>query len=132
MPGFALALLGTGGFLIEMRWTWHAGWVVAGIVGLLSMPVVSAVVQRPRLGAWARRLSDATDGPLDADLARAIQDPVTWGALAYNHVMVLAIMFVMVMKPTMAVSFGVLLLAPAIAVWAVRWAGRRGSLRQEE
>ena len=60
----------------------------------------------------------AKDGPIDDALSAAINNGVVWGALAYNHVMLLAIMFLMVVKPaTLGASLGVLVLAPAIGLW---------------
>jgi hypothetical protein len=120
MPLFALALLATGAPLVMLRWAWHDGWVIAGIVGLVSMPVVTLIVLKPRLASWAGRLADAKDGPLDGALAAAIKDRVAWGAMTYNHVMALAIMLVMVLKLTVVGSLGVLLVAPAIGVWSAR------------
>lgn len=124
MPLFALALFATGAVLVTQRWAWHDGWVIAGIVGLLSMPVVSLIVLKPRLTAWAGTLGEAKDGPLDAALAAAVQDGVAWGAMTYNHMVSLAVMLVMVLKLTLVPSLGVLLAAPVIGVWSALSAGR--------
>ena len=118
MPLFALALFASGAWLVQMRWTWHDGWIVAGIVGLVSILLVSLIVQKPRLVAVGRMLREAKDGSLDSTMAAAIADRVTWGVLHFNHVMALAIMFVMVTKPSLGVSLTVLLLAPAAGVWS--------------
>ena len=127
MPMFALVLLATGAVLVTLRWAWHDGWVIAGIVGLLTMPVVSLLVMKPRLSTWARALSEAQDGPLDAALASALQDRVAWGAMTYNHVVSLAVMLVMVLKLTLVASLGVLLVAPVIGVLSALSAGRSKS-----
>jgi len=124
MPLFALALLATCAFLVTQRWAWHDGWVIAGIVGLVSMPVVSLIVMKPRVTAWARTLGEAKDGPLDAALVAAVQDRVTWGAMTYNHAVSLAVMLVMVLKLTLVPSLGVLLVAPVIGLWSALSAGR--------
>ena len=110
--------------LVGSALAWHDGWVIAGIVGLLSMPVVSLIVMKPRLTAWARTLGEAKDVPLDAALAAAVQDRVAWGAMTYNHVVSLAVMLVMVLKLTLVPSLGVLLVAPVIGVWSALSAGR--------
>jgi hypothetical protein len=127
MPMFALALLATGAFLVALRWAWHDGWVIAGIVGLVSMPLVSLIVMKPRLQTWARTLGEAKDGPLDAALAAPLQDRVAWGAMTYNHVVSLAVMLVMVLKLTLVPSLGVLLVAPVIGAWSALSAGKFAS-----
>ena len=127
MPVFALALFATGAFLVSLRWAWHDGWVIAGIVGLVSMPVVSLIVLKPRLSAWARTVSDAKEGPLDAAFVAAVQDRVAWGAMTYNHVVALAILLIMVLKLTLALSLGVLLVAPVIGAWSALSTGKSGA-----
>jgi hypothetical protein len=118
MPLFAFALFATGAYLVHLRWPWSQGWVIAGIVGLVSMPLSAVVVVKPRLQALGRRLADAKGAALDDDLVAATRDSLVWGAMHFNHVMALAVMFIMATKPGLAGSFVALLAAPLVGAWA--------------
>ncbi|HEU4994165.1 MAG TPA: hypothetical protein VFT29_05070 [Gemmatimonadaceae bacterium] len=119
MPIIALALFATGAYLVSLRWGWRHGWVSAGIAGLLSMPLVTLILLKPRLMALGKSLGAAKDGPIDDAQSAAINSGVIRGVMTYNHLMALAIMLVMVVKPeTLGASFGVLLVAPALALVA--------------
>jgi MFS family permease len=118
LPLFAAALLLTGAYMVYLRWAWSSGWIVAGIVGLVWMPLVGVVTLKPRLQAVAAKLLDAKDGPLDSSVAAALNDRVLWGAVQNNHAMSLIVMLIMVVKPSLVASFALLLVAPLVGVLA--------------
>jgi len=112
---FALALFATGAYLVQLRWPWSSGWVSAAIVGLLSMPATSAIILKPRIIRLGQMVA-TRDGPLDAAFMSAVNDRVLRGAMLFNHLVALAVMFVMVTKPSMAGSFATLGVALVVAV----------------
>lgn len=117
MPIIALALFATGAYLVSLRWGWRHGWISAGVAGLLSMPLVTLILMKPRLKALGQSLGAAKDGPIDDAQSSAINSGVIRGVMTYNHLMALAIMLIMVVKPaTLGASFGTLLVAPALAL----------------
>src|SRR4051794_8533107 len=44
LPLFAAALLLTGAYLVQLRWPWSSGWIIAGIIGLVAMPAAGGIV----------------------------------------------------------------------------------------
>ena len=117
MPLFALALLVTGAVLVQQRWPWSSGWVIAAVVGLISMPLSAVAIVKPRMMAIGMSLKDAKEGPLDPSHVALINDRLIWGAMYYNHVMALTIMLIMVGKPSLVPSIAILLVPVLVGAW---------------
>jgi hypothetical protein len=123
-PLAIVLLVLTGAFMVSRAWSWHLGWVQAGLVGALYMPVAGAVIgarTRAAVGRSMQRLAEAgsdprNDQPGDA-VAEALGNANTWLAVG--------IVLIMTMKPGLAESVAVLVLAAVVG--AYRGARRAGA-----
>jgi hypothetical protein len=121
---FPLALLlltGTGAYLVDRRWTWSAGWIEAGLTGVVALFVVGAGVVGGRSRALRRELRDAADGALPPRLAYVAREHVGGIASWTNTGLALGIVFVMTTKPALPGSLASLVVAAGLgAVVAFR------------
>jgi hypothetical protein len=115
MPLFALALFLTGAALTHARWTWGQPWVITSVTGLVLMQVVSFTILKPRLQALGPRLAQAGDAPVAGALAEQLRDRVLWAGSQTQLMLVIAIVFVMVMKPGVLGGAAALIVAMLIA-----------------
>ena len=105
-PVATLGLLASGGYMTEARWAWSVPWVIAALVGLAAIMVLGAGVEGRRNAALAREL--VTNGLTDRarDLLR---DPIAWTAKLTTETLLVAIVLMMILKPS----------AEASAAWLV-------------
>jgi uncharacterized membrane protein len=102
LPACAALVLLTGAWLLHLsdgEFAWSQGWVIASLVGLVAAEAVGAAVG-PRSVALRRAINTAADGPVDAELRRRIRDPVLWCVPNAITATFLAVVFVMVVKPS--------------------------------
>jgi uncharacterized membrane protein len=102
LPAFAALILLTGAWLLHLsdgEFAWSQGWVIASLAGLVAAEAAGAAVG-PRSAALRRAISTAADGPISADLRQRILDPVLWCVPNAITATFLAIVFVMVVKPS--------------------------------
>jgi len=102
LPIFAVLVLLTGAWLLHLsngEFAWSQGWVAASLVGLVAAEAAGAAVG-PRSAALRRAINTAADGPLDAELRRRIRDPALWCVPNAITATFLAVVFVMVVKPS--------------------------------
>jgi hypothetical protein len=101
------ALLGTGAWMVHDRWPWGAGFVEAGLTGVVFLAVSGGVVE----GGRARRVATALAARPGESLEHAaalVRDPLWWCASWGNTGVALAVVLSMVAKPSPAASFSVL------------------------
>jgi len=106
-PILFVLLLATGAWLTGLQWPWSTPWVDVAIVGLVLIMGIGGGVLAPRMakaGAAARAANAMIDVPADLTGNAALR----YGTAA-NYGLVIAVMFVMVMKPDM--TWGLLALA---------------------
>ena len=100
-PIALLTLVVTGGYMVSQGWTWSAGWVVAGLVGVAIL-----FVNGMRLGARGRatlgRLQRAGDAPLDRSASSEARG--TAMTTYANTGIATAVVFVMSLKLGLAAS----------------------------
>jgi hypothetical protein len=124
MPLMGLALLVTGAYMTQTTWTWTTPWIDVSIAGLLALQFIGGKLLKPRLMAVGRRLAQAGNGPLSAELATAVRDPFVHTLMIVEPALALSIMLVMVTKPGMAAGIAEVLITVAIgALWATRHTG---------
>ena len=102
LPAFAVLVLLTGAWLLHLsngEFAWSQGWVIASLAGLVAAEAAGAAVG-PRSAALRRAINTAADGPVGADLRRQILDPVLWCVPNAITATFLAVVFVMVVKPS--------------------------------
>jgi hypothetical protein len=125
-PVALATLLATGAWMTHERWSWSAGFVVAGLTGVGFLAVSGGAVE----GRRARRLAAALGARPGDPLAHAlplVQDPVWWCASWCNTGVAIAVVLAMVAKTSVAASFAVLALGFA-AGCAVGLVSRRTSV----
>ena len=102
LPATALVILLTGAWLLHLsdgEFSWGQGWVIASLVGLVVAEAAGAAAA-PRSAALRRAISRAPDGPVGAEVRQRICDPVLWCILHGATAIFLAVVFVMVVKPS--------------------------------
>lgn len=103
-PIALLTLVATGGYMVSQAWTWGAGWVDAGLVG-----VVLLLVNGIRLSKQGRAtlgvLEQAGDTPLSGPTAAAKRTAMATYA---NTGVAMAVVFVMSLKLGLAGSLAAL------------------------
>lgn len=107
-PLALLVLLGTGAYLVDRRWTWSAGWVEAGLAGVVVLFVVGAGVVGSRSRALRRELRVAPAGALPPRVEYLAREHVGWIASWTNTGLALGIVCVMTTKPSLLGSLAAL------------------------
>jgi hypothetical protein len=102
------ALVGTGAWMLHSSWSWSAGFVDAGLTGVVLLFVSGAAIESTRAGALAAALAAAPHEPFSAETAARTRDPLWWCASWSNSGIAVAVAFVMVVKPSPAASFAAL------------------------
>jgi hypothetical protein len=126
-PLALLVLLASGAYLADRRWSWSAGWIEAGLVGVGVLFVVGAGVVGGRGRALNRELR-GVDGAVSARLLYLAREHVAGVASWTNTGLALGIVFVMTTKPALAASLVSLVVAAGLGVvvgFRFRWAGGR-------
>lgn len=109
LPVTALLVVLTGAWLLHLsggEFDWQQGWVTTALIGVIVVEALGAVVG-PRSAALKKAIRMAPDGPVDSELQRRILDPALWCLLHGGTSVFLAIVFVMVVKPTGPWSAGI-------------------------
>lgn len=102
LPVAALGILLTGAWTLQLsggEFGWSQGWVIAALTGLVVVEGAGGLLA-PRSKALRRAIEAAPDGPIDADLRRRVLDPALWCVLHGGTAVFLAVVFVMVAKPS--------------------------------
>jgi uncharacterized membrane protein len=102
LPAIAVVILLTGAWLLRLsdgEFGWSQGWVIASLAGLVAAEAGGAAAA-PRSAALRRAINQAPDGPIGADVRQRILDPVFWCILHGATAIFLAVVFVMVAKPS--------------------------------
>ncbi|MGH9487479.1 MAG: hypothetical protein ACRD04_07805 [Terriglobales bacterium] len=111
MPWVGLALLLTGAYLTQAAFRWTAPWIDVSILGLVVLEAVGGIsgARRQRLAATLGGGTSPT--PLSAAQRAALRDPFSRMANYMLPLLTLGIMLVMVLKPGVAGSVAMLVIA---------------------
>ncbi len=118
-PAAVIGLLGTGAYMTQVRWSWSTPWIDAALAGLGLLVILGTGVEGSRGRALRRELESAGLSPR---AQRLLRDPVAWTAKMMTLTLVVAVVFVMTVKPAgavcitaiaVAVVAGALVAAPA-------------------
>ena len=99
VPAFPVAVLGllaTGIYMTHARWTWSTPWIDAALFGLGLIVVLGSGIERSRGNALRRALASSE---MSMRAQRLLRDPVSWTAKMTTLTLVVAIVFVMTVKP---------------------------------
>jgi hypothetical protein len=100
-PVATLLLLGSGAYLTQVGWGWTTPWIDAGLAGLALIVVCGSGIEAARGRALEREVR--TSG-MTARARTLVRDPLAWSAKVTTLTLMLAIVFVMVVKPGAAGS----------------------------
>lgn len=102
-PLLIVALFGLGAWLLHLdsqAFHWRDGWIVTSIVALAALLLAGGGVLAPRSKRLSRLLDAAPDGPLTQPTLDALADRVAWTVSHASTGLALAVVFIMVTKPT--------------------------------
>ena len=114
-PIAVVGLLSSGIYMIHSRWNWKVPWIDAALIGLGLIVVLGTGVEGSRARALKRSL--AMEG-MSVRTRRLLRDPVAWTAKMMTLTLIVAVVFVMTVKPAAAdcaAAIVVALLAGAVA-----------------
>ncbi len=126
--GIVLAL--TGLYMAIGTWGLTTGWIIAGIAGVLVVGVLGGVVMEPRVKAIDAEAKTTAPGPIPADLAARLHDPLLAVSVRVDVALLFGIVVVMTAKPELV--FAVAMLATAAFI-GLGWAtvANRSAMRKE-
>ncbi len=104
MPLATVSLLLTGAYMTHARWSWTSPWIDVSIAGLLIVTVMGAGVIGSRERALHRELHAAGNGPIDTAATVRMCDPMLFAGAMAEVGLVCAVMFVMVVKPSLVAA----------------------------
>ncbi len=104
MPIATVLLLLTGAYMTHARWSWTTPWIDVSIAGLLLVTVIGGGFIGARERALHRELHAAGNGPIDAATAARLCDPVLVAGTMVEVGLVCAVMFVMIVKPSLGAA----------------------------
>ena len=126
-PPSMLTLLVTGVYMGATNWG-HQPWIALGLLGLVLMGALGGGVTARRIGALARSVPEQ-DGPISPELASNLYHPALGLSLRLRLAIGLGVVFLMTVKPGLAVAVAILPLFAAagwIAAAKSRGAERAG------
>jgi Predicted integral membrane protein (DUF2269) len=115
-PIATLGLFVTGAYMTQSSWSWTTPWIVCGIIGLVVATAVGVGVLGSRERRLEQMLRAAPEGAILPELREHLNDPVSNIAGPAVSVFVLGIIFVMVMKPNLAIGLLSLAVAAILGV----------------
>lgn len=95
-PVAVLGLLATGGYMTHQLRAWSVPWIDAALVGLALIVALGSGVEASR-GRMLRRELDSSG--LSPRARRLLRDPIAWSAKMITLTLVVAVVFVMTVKP---------------------------------
>lgn len=95
-PVATLLLLGSGAYLTQVGWRWTTPWIDGGLAGLVLIVVCGSGIEAARGRALEQEVRTAGMTARARALAR---DPLSWSAKLTTLTLMLAVVFLMVVKP---------------------------------
>lgn len=122
----------TGEYMVARSWSWQTGFVQAGAIGALLL-LVNGIIIGVRSRALIPMLIEAGDRPLSEAARARMNEPVINTLPWVNHLIALAIVVIMTLKPTLSGSVFTLIIAVAAGlVLANRYDPRRSQAASKE
>jgi len=106
-PIAALLLLGFGAWLIHLskgRIGWGDGWLLTSLIALIVIEGLSGVLIAPKAKAAVKLIEETPDGPVTDDMRRLTVDPAIWHVSHIATFGFTAVVFLMSVRPTGALS----------------------------
>jgi hypothetical protein len=123
-PVAVLGLLGSGSYMVRLSWTWSTPWIDAALVGLTLIVMLGSGIEASRSRVLQRELQSAG---LSSRARRLLRDPVVWSAKVTTLTLVVAVVFVMTLKPMVVGSATAIIVAVVVGVLGAvpLWRGSR-------
>jgi hypothetical protein len=124
LPLGSLLLLLSGAFLAWDRWGFGTGWLEVSLIALLLIMLAGMAVTAPRMRALGMAVAQAGIGPVPASVRARLGDPVLWTTEHAIAGTVVAVVFLMEIKPALLESVAVVVLgivlgaASAVPFWS--------------
>jgi hypothetical protein len=115
---FGLYMVGDG------HWGWSTGWVDVAIAVFVLMSVLGPAVESKRTGALAESVRELPDGPVPPEVDALRRDPVLTHVALFGSWQIVAFLFLMTNKPSLAGAIATCAIAAAISVPLARLALR--------
>ncbi|TME53795.1 MAG: hypothetical protein E6I60_08495 [Chloroflexi bacterium] len=128
-PASLGVILVTGLYMTATSWG-ARGWILVALAGLVAVAVIGGLltgVRMARLGPAVGRASS----PLSNELRSALRDPTLLTSIRVRLALVIGIAFLMSVKPSLAISLVVVVLAAAIGLFASLVGAGRNELHTE-
>ncbi|MGH8426859.1 MAG: hypothetical protein ACRES7_02620 [Gammaproteobacteria bacterium] len=110
-PIAIVVLVGSGIYMVQAAWPWNAGWIDASLAGVFVLVINGPLIIGSRHRRIMRFLAATGDGPVNPKLARLVHDPLMRSASWGSTILALGIVLVMVIKPSLATSIAILVVA---------------------
>jgi Predicted integral membrane protein (DUF2269) len=98
-PVSIIGLFASGAYLTNDSWTWSTPWIDVSIAGIVLIAAQGPSVAGPATKQLDRALREHGPGPLDERTLRLARAPALWFVVLVNPAIVLAIIWVMTVKP---------------------------------
>ncbi len=117
-PVSIIGLFASGAYLTSDRWTWSTPWIDVSIAGVVLVAVQAPSVAGPAAKHLERALREHEPGPLDERALRLARAPALWFIVLTNPAIVLAIVWVMTVKPGAAGAIAAIVVGYAVGAGA--------------
>jgi hypothetical protein len=111
MPAFTLAILLPGLYMAWTNWGWTTAWIDASLMLFLLMMILGPALLGRRFAALNREVKAAAPGMIPESLAIQIRDRRLWTVENTFTCLLLAILFLMTIKPNLLGTVVVLSIA---------------------
>jgi len=118
-------ILVTGLYMVATAWG-PRGWILVALASLLLLGVIGALGTGLRMARIGPAVSRA-QGPLSDELRRTIRDPILLMSLRVRLAMVLAVVFLMTVKPSAGASLVAIVLAIGLGLLAGQIPVKKGT-----
>jgi uncharacterized membrane protein len=125
IPPAMVLILAAGLFMVgDGHWGWGTGWVDVAIAVFVLMSVLGPAVESKRTAALRDRVSELPDGPVPAEVEALRRDPVLTHVALFGSSQIVAFLFLMTNKPSLAGAIAACAVAGAASVPLARAALR--------
>jgi hypothetical protein len=107
-PVALAALVASGAWLVHSSWSWDAGFVLAGLAGVVLLFVSGAVIEGGRARKLAGELAACPAGVPVAAAVPLARDALLWAASWGNTGIALGVVFAMTAKSSAPAAFAAL------------------------
>lgn len=114
-PLATLVLVLSGAYMVQSAWTWHEGWIIAALIGVVLL-LIGGTLIGSRGKALGRALAGDPHAPVSAATARLVRDPIARSLSYANTALSISIVYIMVTKPSLPGALAAFAVAILIGV----------------